>query len=352
MLTSNQLSQICSCTWVEGLREPGIDCPVHPRPAGSKERFRKVESNIPWRLVPCRLCGSPAELWQRWRRDDVWDSFGACTNLEDVDGEACLFHLPDDPHFYRDRKTDAVRHWNLMMGPRTGDSSAHETSRELERLRELQEKALALDDAVAEFGIDKPQYIAEVYQAFHDALHDGHGCPSVVETAAPETTAPRCDWHDRELECAVCCGYVDGLDRGTCGPNAKVYVGSSQETKPKPTIEGLERLLQAEDSKQVYVWPDGYVHDTPPPEKAPEAHIDYNVPGCDCLGCELAPKTLVEVRAFGTSIDPPSQKALAPRYELPLEWQAREWTEIDSPSSLCGLLGCNRQTPHHHKAAL
>lgn len=127
---------------------------------------------------------------------------------------------------------------------------------------------------------------------------------------------------------------------------------SPVETKPKPTIEGLERLLQAEDSKQVYVWPDGYVHDTPPPEKAPEAHIDYNVPGCDCLGCELAPKTLVEVRAFGTSIDPPSQKALAPRYELPLEWQAREWTEIDSPSSLCGLLGCNRQTPHHHKAAL
>lgn len=186
----------------------------------------------------------------------------------------------------------------------SGNSSAPETSCELERLRELQEKALALDDAVAEFGIDKPQYIAEAYQKFHDVLHDGHGSPSVVET------------------------------------------------KPKPTIEGLERLLQAEDSKQVYVWPDGYVHDTPPPEKAPEAHIDYNVPGCDCLGCELAPKTLVEVRAFGTSIDPPSQKALAPRYELPLEWQAREWTEIDSPSSLCGLLGCNRQTPHHHKAAL
>lgn len=65
----------------------------------------------------------------------------------------------------------------------TGPGPSDETSCELERLRELQEKALALDDAVAEFGIDKPQYIAEVYQAFHDALHDGHGCPSVVETS-------------------------------------------------------------------------------------------------------------------------------------------------------------------------
>lgn len=39
-LTSNQLSQICSCTWVEGLREPGIDCPVHPRPIGSPEELK------------------------------------------------------------------------------------------------------------------------------------------------------------------------------------------------------------------------------------------------------------------------------------------------------------------------
>lgn len=105
---------------------------------------------------------------------------------------------------------------------------------------------------------------------------------------------------DKDLD-----GWIDA-----CRFN-RLYEPSAQETKPKPTIEGLERLLQAEDSKQVYVWPDGYVHDTPPPEKAPEAHIDYNVPGCDCLGCELAPKTLVEVRAFGTSIDPPSQKATA-----------------------------------------
>lgn len=33
--------------------------------------------------------------------------------------------------------------------------------------------------------------------------------------------------------------------------------------KAKPTIEGLERLLQAEDSKPVYVHPDGTVHNTP-----------------------------------------------------------------------------------------
>ena len=63
-----------------------------------------------------------------------------------------------------------------------------ETSGELERLRELQEKALALDDAVAEFGIDKPQHIAEVYQAFHDVLHDGHGAMHAVE---PTEQRPR-----------------------------------------------------------------------------------------------------------------------------------------------------------------
>lgn len=61
------------------------------------------------------------------------------------------------------------------------ESRQVETTGELERLRALQEKALALDDAVAEFGIDKPQYIAEVYQAFHDALHDGHGAMHAVE---------------------------------------------------------------------------------------------------------------------------------------------------------------------------
>jgi hypothetical protein len=116
--SSKGVAQFCSCTWHDELREPGIDCPVHRRPPPGKDRFRKVESNTPWRLLPCRLCGSPAELWQRWLRDDVWESFGACTNLEDVDGEACLFNLPDDPHFYKARKTDAVRHWNLIMGPR------------------------------------------------------------------------------------------------------------------------------------------------------------------------------------------------------------------------------------------
>lgn len=168
--------QICSCTWVGGLREPDIDCPVHPRPTSSKERFRKVESNTSWRLVPCRLCGSPAELWQRWRRDDVWDSFGACTNLEDVDGEPCLFHLPDSPHFYRDRKTDAVRYWNLMMGSRLGDSSAPQTSLlhgELEQLRRIDKAARAFVDC-------KPgKDASKAYAALSDALFDGR--PSVQE---------------------------------------------------------------------------------------------------------------------------------------------------------------------------
>ena len=90
-----------------------------PLRASPKDRFRKAEGQGLWILVPCRLCGAPAELWQRWSHDDVWDSFGACTNLEDVDGEACVFHLPDSVHFYRQRKFDAVRYWNLIMGPRS-----------------------------------------------------------------------------------------------------------------------------------------------------------------------------------------------------------------------------------------
>lgn len=87
------------------------------RPA---DRYRKVVSEVHanWLLLPCRFCGHPAELWQRWEHDDVWFSFGCCTNHEDVDGETCTFHLPDSVHFYRSRKIDAVNYWNLMMGPR------------------------------------------------------------------------------------------------------------------------------------------------------------------------------------------------------------------------------------------
>lgn len=82
------------------------------------DRYRKVEGEWGSRLLPCRFCGHAAELWQRWERDDIWCSFGCCTNLEDVDGEPCTFHLPDSVHFYRDRKTDAIWYWNLMMGAR------------------------------------------------------------------------------------------------------------------------------------------------------------------------------------------------------------------------------------------
>lgn len=122
--TSNPLAQICSCTWVKRVREPGIHCRVHPRPMPSKDEFRRATRQID--LLPCRLCGTRAELWQRWVRDDVWESFGACTNPEDVDGEECQFHLPDSPHFYHERRTDAAQYWNLIMGPRSSDeTTAH-----------------------------------------------------------------------------------------------------------------------------------------------------------------------------------------------------------------------------------
>lgn len=104
-----QSDKSCSCV-------PSADCPLHGGTPAPSERFRQIQTTHD--LADCRLCGSHAELWQRWRRDDVWDSFGCCSNLKDVDGEACLFHLPGDPAFYRERKKDAVLHWNLIMGPR------------------------------------------------------------------------------------------------------------------------------------------------------------------------------------------------------------------------------------------
>lgn len=95
--------------------------------AQPKDRYRESHANR--HMLPCKLCGSHAVLWQRWLRDDVWQSFGACSNLQDVDGEACHFHLPDSEVFYRDRKTDAVDYWNLIMGPRPpqSDTSAEMT---------------------------------------------------------------------------------------------------------------------------------------------------------------------------------------------------------------------------------
>jgi hypothetical protein len=96
---------------------------VQGRPA---DRFRKVTSEAAWRLLPCRFCGHPAELWQRWEKDDIWFSFGCCTNLEDVDGEPCTFHLPDSVAFYKPRKVDAFHYWNLMMGPREAVSDEHD----------------------------------------------------------------------------------------------------------------------------------------------------------------------------------------------------------------------------------
>jgi hypothetical protein len=90
------------------------------------DRYRKIDGVQS--LVPCRFCGHPAELWQRWQEADIWYAFGACTNLEDVDGQPCTFHLPDSQDFYHPRKADAIRYWNLMMGPRSADEHTTESS--------------------------------------------------------------------------------------------------------------------------------------------------------------------------------------------------------------------------------
>jgi len=83
--------------------------------------IRSVSDSEQFNLRPCRFCGSPAELLQRHRMHDVWDTFGSCTNDHDVDGKSCIFMLPDSPFFYLGRKQDAATYWNLIMGPRRND---------------------------------------------------------------------------------------------------------------------------------------------------------------------------------------------------------------------------------------
>jgi hypothetical protein len=70
---------------------------------------------------------------------------------------------------------------NIIKDART----AVETTGELERLRRLQDAADALDNAIAEFGLE-PQHISETYQKFHDALHASESpakaiCPHPVD---------------------------------------------------------------------------------------------------------------------------------------------------------------------------
>ena len=148
-----------------------------------------------------------------------------------------------------------------------------------------------LEAAAAKWVLEKNKYTLECLRDARKAVLARmlSGDPSQVETTSDEPTPHGVIYDRLGWLCSVCGGWNHARDKLCTHTHVTYEVGSVQETKPKPTIEGLERLLQAEDSKQVYVWPDGYVHDTPPPEKAPEAHIDYNVPGCDCLGCELAP---------------------------------------------------------------
>jgi hypothetical protein len=83
-----------------------------------KDKFRPFVYPHQYKMLDCKLCGAPARLWQEWREADIWDNFVCCTGLVDVLGEPCEFHLPMNRMFYRERKTDAVKYWNMVMGPR------------------------------------------------------------------------------------------------------------------------------------------------------------------------------------------------------------------------------------------
>ena len=90
-------------------------------PGEPRSPLRRITA-IQQHMLPCRLCGGSAELWQRWEKEDVWHTLVCCSNLEDVDGEPCHFHMPDPVAFYRPRKRDAISYWNLIMGPRKHDA--------------------------------------------------------------------------------------------------------------------------------------------------------------------------------------------------------------------------------------
>lgn len=94
-----------------------------------EDRHRKATRQID--LLPCRLCRSRAELWQRWLRDDVWENYVSCTNEKDVDGEPCQFYVPESADFYCDRRMQAAQYWNLIMGPRVADETTDEDKADL-----------------------------------------------------------------------------------------------------------------------------------------------------------------------------------------------------------------------------
>lgn len=62
--------------------------------------------------------------------------------------------------------------------------------------------------------------------------------------------------------------------------------GIHHETRSPTVIDGLEHLLKAEDSKPVHIWPDGSVHDDPPPERG--AHQDAREDRAYCDGARQA----------------------------------------------------------------
>jgi hypothetical protein len=88
----------------------------NPQSTPTADHLHRQVVDSTWDLIPCRWCGSPAQLWQRRGEGDVWFSFVSCTNEEYIDGEACMFFTPPEEDFYCARKATAVAYWNRVMG--------------------------------------------------------------------------------------------------------------------------------------------------------------------------------------------------------------------------------------------
>lgn len=116
---------------------------------------------------------------------------------------------------------------------------AVKTSGELDRLRKLQETALALDDAVAEFGLDKPAYIAEVYQQFHDVLHDGHG----ADMRPVETCGKPFGDDVREFRCTEPAGHPPPCKQSPLKTTADALRTDDDPLKPEKAHETLGEEL-------------------------------------------------------------------------------------------------------------
>lgn len=183
----------------------------------------------------------------------------------------------------------AIHSWNMRPVETDGQQDMEQIRHLERRIRELTEQLNCLkidrasEEPKAQFDPESVAAEAERFLAEHSDVEDsGFQFRRAVRLirdmlscarGAEETLAPSCIWRSGCQHPETC------KSAGCCVPGGRNYY--PETTAPPVVVEGLERLSEPEDSTPVEVLPDGSVR----PLKA------------------SAPQS-IEVRAFGTSIDP------------------------------------------------